>query len=160
MNQINAAQRMRVAATDKAEAEKILVVKAAEADAESKYLSGVGIARQRKAIIEGLRESVVLFSDQVPDTRPKDVMDIVLMTQYVRRHATTAARGSRMRNQALIVLRACVCAVVQFDTLKDIGAHSRASTVFVPHSPSMMNTYANDVKRGFVQGKVAEITSE
>lgn len=91
MNQINAAQRMRVAATDKAEAEKILVVKAAEADAESKYLSGVGIARQRKAIIEGLRESVVLFSDQVPDTRPKDVMDIVLMTQYVRRHATTAA---------------------------------------------------------------------
>lgn len=55
---------------------------------------------------------------------------------------------------------ACVRAVVQFDTLKDIGAHSRASTVFVPHSPSMMNTYANDVKRGFVQGKVAEITSE
>lgn len=127
MNQINAAQRMRVAATDKAEAEKILVVKAAEADAESKYLAGVGIARQRKAIIEGLRESVVLFSDQVPDTRPKDVMDIVLMTQY-------------------------------FDTLKDIGAHSRASTVFVPHSPSMMNNYANEIKRGFVQGQVAEIT--
>lgn len=48
MNEINAARRMRDAATDKAEAEKILVVKAAEADAESKHLSGVGIARQRK----------------------------------------------------------------------------------------------------------------
>eukprot|EP00894_Picocystis_sp_ML_P003959 jgi/Pico_ML_1/54476/g4817.t2 len=40
MNEINAAQRQRVAAADKAEAEKILVVKAAEADAESKYLAG------------------------------------------------------------------------------------------------------------------------
>eukprot|EP01095_Lingulamoeba_sp_RSL-Kostka_P013040 TRINITY_DN528_c0_g2_i4.p1 TRINITY_DN528_c0_g2~~TRINITY_DN528_c0_g2_i4.p1 ORF type:complete len:194 (+),score=60.82 TRINITY_DN528_c0_g2_i4:86-667(+) len=36
MNEINAAQRLRVAANDKAESEKILVVKAAEAEAESK----------------------------------------------------------------------------------------------------------------------------
>mmetsp|Transcript_17698 Transcript_17698/g.28649 ORF Transcript_17698/g.28649 Transcript_17698/m.28649 type:complete len:220 (+) Transcript_17698:544-1203(+) len=50
MNEINAAQRTRVAATDKAEADKILVVKAAEADAESKYLAGVGVARQRQAV--------------------------------------------------------------------------------------------------------------
>ena len=48
MNEINAAQRMRVAAQDRAEAEKIMVVKAAEADAEAKYLAGTGIARQRK----------------------------------------------------------------------------------------------------------------
>eukprot|EP00010_Vexillifera_abyssalis_P008263 CAMPEP_0201544874 /NCGR_PEP_ID=MMETSP0173_2-20130828/1494_1 /ASSEMBLY_ACC=CAM_ASM_000268 /TAXON_ID=218659 /ORGANISM="Vexillifera sp., Strain DIVA3 564/2" /LENGTH=287 /DNA_ID=CAMNT_0047953147 /DNA_START=77 /DNA_END=940 /DNA_ORIENTATION=- len=82
MNQINAAVRHRVAATDKAEAEKILVVKAAEADAQSKYLSGTGIARQRKAIVDGLRDSVLEFSDVVEGTNPKDVMDLVLITQY------------------------------------------------------------------------------
>ena len=42
MNEINASQRLREAASYKADAEKILQVKSAEADAESKYLSGVG----------------------------------------------------------------------------------------------------------------------
>jgi len=82
MNEINAAARLRAAATDKAEAEKIALIKAAEADAESKFLSGQGIARQRKAIVDGLRESVLAFADNVEGTTPKDVMDLVLMTQY------------------------------------------------------------------------------
>lgn len=82
MNEINAAQRMRMAAMDKAEAEKILQVKRAEGEAEAKYLSGSGIARQRQAITEGLRESVLTFSNNVPGTSAKDVMDLVLLTQY------------------------------------------------------------------------------
>eukprot|EP00245_Coleochaete_scutata_P011519 TRINITY_DN4294_c0_g2_i2.p1 TRINITY_DN4294_c0_g2~~TRINITY_DN4294_c0_g2_i2.p1 ORF type:complete len:290 (-),score=50.49 TRINITY_DN4294_c0_g2_i2:665-1534(-) len=82
MNEINAAARMRVAANEKAEAEKILQVKRAEAEAEAKYLSGLGIARQRQAIVDGLRESVVTFSSQVEGTSSKDVLDLVLMTQY------------------------------------------------------------------------------
>merc|ERR1712070_169698 len=82
MNEINAAQRMRVAASDKAEAEKILVVKAAEADAEAKFLAGTGIARQRQAIVKGLRESVIGFQTEVSDVRSKDVIDLMLMTQY------------------------------------------------------------------------------
>ena len=65
MNDINAAQRLRVAALERAEAEKVQVVKAAEADAEAKYLAGQGIARQRQAIVNGLRESIVQFSDEV-----------------------------------------------------------------------------------------------
>eukprot|EP00899_Mesostigma_viride_P021450 jgi/Mesvir1/29306/Mv01566-RA.2 len=65
MNEINAAQRMRVAAQDKAEADKIRIVKAAEADAESKHLQGVGISRQRQAIVDGLRESVTNFSQAI-----------------------------------------------------------------------------------------------
>lgn len=65
MNEINAAQRMRLAAAERAEAEKVAVVKAAEAEAEAKYLQGNGIARQRQAIINGLRESVRQFSDGV-----------------------------------------------------------------------------------------------
>lgn len=82
MNEINAAQRMRVAANEKGEAEKILKVKAAEAEAESKALQGKGVADQRKAIIEGLRESVETFKDSVQGTSAADVMNLVLLTQY------------------------------------------------------------------------------
>uniref|UniRef100_A0A2N9EZL0 Band 7 domain-containing protein n=1 Tax=Fagus sylvatica TaxID=28930 RepID=A0A2N9EZL0_FAGSY len=82
MNEINAAARMRVAANERAEAEKILQIKRAEGDAESKYLSGLGIARQRQAIVDGLRDSVLAFSVNVPGTTSKDVMDTVLVTQY------------------------------------------------------------------------------
>ncbi|XP_057776195.1 hypersensitive-induced response protein 2-like [Salvia miltiorrhiza] len=82
MNEINAASRMRVATNEKAEAEKILQIKKAEGEAESKYLSGLGIARQRQAIVDGLRDSVLAFSENVPGTTAKDVMDMVLVTQY------------------------------------------------------------------------------
>lgn len=37
-----------------------LQVKSAEAEAEAKYLSGVGVAKQRKAIVDGLRSSIVV----------------------------------------------------------------------------------------------------
>ncbi|CAM9777682.1 unnamed protein product [Ascophyllum nodosum] len=82
MNEINASKRLREAATNKAEADKIMQVKAAEAEAESKYLSGVGVSRQRKAIVDGLRDSVQTFSDTIDGTSPKDVMDLLLLTQY------------------------------------------------------------------------------
>lgn len=82
MNEINASQRLREAAKEKAEAEKILQVKAAEADAESKYLSGMGVARQRKAIVEGLKDTVNEFSTQVAGANANDVMDLLLITQY------------------------------------------------------------------------------
>src|SRR5579863_4119066 len=83
MNEINAAQREQVAATARGEAEKILKVKQAEAEAESKALQGQGIANQRKAIIEGLKDSVETFSKAVEGSTPKDVMMLVLVTQYL-----------------------------------------------------------------------------
>ena len=82
MNEINAAQRMRVAATEKGEADRILKVKSAEAEAQSKALQGKGIADQRRAIVDGLRESVDEFQKSVPGTSAQDVMNLVLMTQY------------------------------------------------------------------------------
>jgi len=82
MNEINAAQRLRMAATEKGEADRILKVKAAEADAQSKALQGKGIADQRKAIVDGLRESVAEFEKTVPGATAQDVMQLVLMTQY------------------------------------------------------------------------------
>jgi len=82
MNDINAAQREQVAATARGEAEKILVVKKAEAEAESKALQGQGIANQRKAIIEGLQGSIEQFHKVVGDTSTLEVMQLVLVTQY------------------------------------------------------------------------------
>ncbi|CAM6070370.1 unnamed protein product [Sphagnum tenellum] len=83
MNEINdAAQWLRMAAVEKAEAGKILEVKKAEGEAEAKYLSGYGIARQHQGITEGLRESVLAFSNDVPGTSAKGVMDLVWVTQY------------------------------------------------------------------------------
>jgi regulator of protease activity HflC (stomatin/prohibitin superfamily) len=82
MNDINAAQREQVAANARGEAEKILVVKKAEAEAESKALQGQGIANQRKAIIEGLQTSVEQFQKAVEGSTPKEVMQLVLVTQY------------------------------------------------------------------------------
>jgi regulator of protease activity HflC (stomatin/prohibitin superfamily) len=82
MNEINAAQRMRKAAEEKGEAEKTLTVKKAEADAESSALNGKGIAGQRKAIVDGLRESVEDFQEGVAGVATKDVLQLILMTQY------------------------------------------------------------------------------
>jgi regulator of protease activity HflC (stomatin/prohibitin superfamily) len=82
MNDINAAQREQVAANARGEAEKILVVKKAEAEAESKALQGQGIANQRKAIIEGLQGSIEQFQKSVAGASTSEVMQLVLVTQY------------------------------------------------------------------------------
>lgn len=81
MNDINAARRMRVAELEKAETKKVAVVKAAEAEAEAKFLQGQGIARQRQAIIAGLRDSVKEFTE-TSDVSAKDVLELMLITQY------------------------------------------------------------------------------
>ncbi|CAL5369946.1 unnamed protein product [Camellia sinensis] len=92
--------RMRIAANEKAEAEKILQIKRAEGEAESKYLSGLGIARQRQAIVDGLRDSMLAFFEKVPGTTAKDIMDMVLVTQYLD---TMKEIGSNSKSSAVFV---------------------------------------------------------
>jgi regulator of protease activity HflC (stomatin/prohibitin superfamily) len=82
MNEINEAQRLRVAAMERGEAEKILKVKQAEAESESKILQGKGVAGQRRAIMEGLKESLGEFQKQIGDTSPRDAMTLIMMAQY------------------------------------------------------------------------------
>jgi regulator of protease activity HflC (stomatin/prohibitin superfamily) len=82
MNDINAAAREREATVSRAETNKLLLVKQAEAEAESKRLQGEGIANQRKAIIAGLKDSIEDFSKAVAGATPQDVMQLVLVTQY------------------------------------------------------------------------------
>jgi len=116
MNEINSSKRLKYAVAEQAEGAKILQVKAAEAEAEAKYLSGVGVAKQRKAIVDGLRSSIVDFTDGVKGTSSKDIMDLLLLTQYfdmVRdvgqsKHCKTTfvpsakSAGDDMRNSLLI----------------------------------------------------------
>jgi regulator of protease activity HflC (stomatin/prohibitin superfamily) len=96
MNDINAAQRAQVAAQARGEADKILKVKQAEAEAESKALQGKGIAAERQAIIDGLRGSIENFREAVPGSTAEDVMALVLLTQYfdTLRDIGTKAGGS------------------------------------------------------------------
>ena len=93
MNEINASKRLKEAASHKAEADKVKQVKAAEAEAEARYLSGLGVARQRKAIVQGLQESVGAFSSDVEGATPKDVMDILLLSQYFDTLSTVGANS-------------------------------------------------------------------
>src|SRR5580704_9408657 len=82
MNDIQTQQRLQVAAAAKGEANKILVVKNAEAEAESKRLQGEGIAKQRLAIIAGLRESIAAFTEKVGSVNEQEALNLVLLTQY------------------------------------------------------------------------------
>ncbi|MBT7481908.1 MAG: SPFH domain-containing protein, partial [Flavobacteriales bacterium] len=83
MNEINAAKRMKEAAKEEAEAAKIRVVAAAEADMESKRLAGEGIAQQRIAIANGLKESVEEVKLAMEDhVTSQDVMNMLFMTQH------------------------------------------------------------------------------
>ncbi|MST50292.1 SPFH domain-containing protein [Mobiluncus porci] len=79
MNSINAAQREREAAISLAEAEKIKIVKQAEADAEYKRLQGEGIAAQRKAIVDGLVEQYESLRDAGIGA---EAQEMLLLTQY------------------------------------------------------------------------------
>ncbi|KAI4378120.1 hypothetical protein MLD38_015648 [Melastoma candidum] len=82
MNEINAAQKLQLASVYKGEAEKVLLVKKAEAEAEAKYLGGIGVAKQRQAITDGLRENILNFSHKVEGTSAREVMDLIMVTQY------------------------------------------------------------------------------
>ena len=75
-------EAVKIRAVKEAEAEAARTEIQAKADAEAKFLAGQGIARQRQAIMEGLRESVNAFKSEVQDVDAKTVMDLMIVTQY------------------------------------------------------------------------------
>jgi regulator of protease activity HflC (stomatin/prohibitin superfamily) len=81
MNEINAARRQREAAIERGEADKLLQVKSAEADAESKHLSGLGVARMRKAIADGFKDSMESMSSG--GLSPQEAVHMMVTTQYL-----------------------------------------------------------------------------
>ena len=94
-NEINAAQRKRVAAQELAEADKIKIVTAAEAEAEKDRLHGVGIAQQRKAIVDGLAESIAELKEANVGMSEGHIMSILLTNQYLDTLNTFADKGNQ-----------------------------------------------------------------
>merc|ERR1719419_452467 len=93
LNQMNTQKNMKEAMREKAESDAIVKIKnaeavgqerriKAEADAEAKYQAGLGLSRQRKAIVDGLSESVQLFQEGVQGVNARTVMDLIMITQY------------------------------------------------------------------------------
>jgi len=122
MNEITRQSRLRDAEVMRAEAEKIKVIKAAEASAESSRLQGEGIAAQRSAIVEGLKTSITSGTDEV--LTGDKISELLLISQY-------------------------------FETLRDIGANSKASAIFIPHSPAGISDIAGQLRGGILQAAAA-----
>lgn len=130
---------LRLAMQEKAQADKMVAILKAEglaettriqaaADADSKHKAGEGLSRQRQAIIDGLAESVKLFQEGVADVSSKDVMDLIMITQYfdMMHSIGTAEKGS--------------------------------NTIFIPHSPSNVGDIAQQLRQGFLEGNAATAT--
>mmetsp|Transcript_8331 Transcript_8331/g.18179 ORF Transcript_8331/g.18179 Transcript_8331/m.18179 type:complete len:201 (+) Transcript_8331:1353-1955(+) len=82
MNEIYACKRLKEATVEKAEAEKIRLMKNAEGEAEGRYLSGLGTARQRKALAQSFQISLDDFEDEL-DISFEDVRNVLLLSQYM-----------------------------------------------------------------------------
>jgi len=124
MNEINKQKRLRDAALMAAEAEKIKHVKAAEAAADAAQLQGEGIARQRRAIIDGLRDSITHGTGESLST--SQISELLLITQY-------------------------------FETLRDVAANNKSSTVFLNHSAGSVADVASQIRNGVLQAGPAQM---
>ena len=126
MNQINATARLRVAAQNEAEADKIRQVKSAEADAEAKQLQGEGVAKQRAAIIEGFKTSIGDLKEVTgSDVKTQDVMNMVMMVQY-------------------------------FDALRDIGTTGQNNAILIPYGPGGSNEIFQQMTQAMLASKQIE----
>lgn len=92
MNHVNASARLKEAAKNEAEAKKIRTIAAAEAEARAKELQGVGIARQRLAIANGLKESVEACA--AAGISSEEATRMVLLTQH---YDTVTAVGAHSK---------------------------------------------------------------
>ena len=91
MNQINAAQRTKAAAQDLAEADRIRRVTEAQAEAEAMEKSGEGIANQRKAIAQGIKDS--LETIQETGVGNAEANQLFMFTQWTEMMAEFAKNG-------------------------------------------------------------------
>jgi len=101
MNEINRQKRLREAAIMQAEAEKIRLVKSAEAQADAAELQGDGLARQRGAIIDGLRTAVLERTGET--ATPKELSKLLIITQYFE---TIKEIGSQANSKTYFVPKA------------------------------------------------------
>jgi regulator of protease activity HflC (stomatin/prohibitin superfamily) len=98
MNRINAAEREKLAAQFEGDAQRILIVERAKAEAESKRLQGKGIADQRREIARGLEESVDVLNKA--GINSQEASALIVITQH---YDTLQSIGSES-NSNLILL--------------------------------------------------------
>lgn len=98
MNRINAADREKTAAQYEGDAQRILIVEKAKAEAESKRLQGQGIADQRREIARGLEESVEVLNRV--GINSQEASALIVVTQ----HYDTLQSLGEQTNSNLILL--------------------------------------------------------
>lgn len=98
MNRINAAEREKVAAQHEGDAQRILIVERAKAEAESKRLQGKGIADQRREIAKGLEESVDTLNKA--GINPQEASALIVITQH---YDTLQAIGSESESNLILL---------------------------------------------------------
>ncbi|ETN94074.1 Regulator of protease activity HflC, stomatin/prohibitin superfamily [Zhouia amylolytica] len=98
MNRINASEREKIAAQFEGDAQRILIVEKAKAEAESKRLQGQGIADQRREIARGLEESVEVLNRV--GINSQEASALIVVTQH---YDTLQAVGEET-NSNLILL--------------------------------------------------------
>ena len=98
MNRINASEREKVAAQFEGDAQRILIVERAKAEAESKRLQGQGIADQRREIARGLEDSVKVLNDV--DINSQEASALIVVTQH---YDTLQSVGSASNSNLILM---------------------------------------------------------
>eukprot|EP01065_Artemidia_motanka_P008811 TRINITY_DN1445_c0_g1_i6.p2 TRINITY_DN1445_c0_g1~~TRINITY_DN1445_c0_g1_i6.p2 ORF type:complete len:289 (+),score=101.00 TRINITY_DN1445_c0_g1_i6:54-920(+) len=123
MNEINAAKREREAARERAEAQRVLTVVAAEAEAEARQLNGKGLAMMRREIASGFKNSIADLTGHEQDSTltSEGVVHMMLVTQYL-------------------------------DVLKDFASTGQSSMI-VPHGAGFVSDIEGQIRNGFWQAE-------
>jgi len=98
MNRINAAEREKVAAQYEGDAQRIIIVEKAKAEAESKRLQGMGIANQRREIARGLEESMDVLNRA--GINSQEASALIIITQH---YDTLQAVGERNSSNLILL---------------------------------------------------------
>lgn len=98
MNRINASEREKVAAQYEGDAQRILIVEKAKAEAESKRLQGQGIADQRREIARGLEDSVNVLNKV--GINSQEASALIVVTQH---YDTLQAMGTLNKSNLILL---------------------------------------------------------
>ena len=98
MNRINASEREKVAAQFEGDAQRILIVERAKAEAESKRLQGQGIADQGREIARGLEDSVKVLNNV--DINSQEASALIVVTQH---YDTLQSVGSASNSNLILM---------------------------------------------------------
>ena len=98
MNRINASEREKVAAQFEGDAQRILIVERAKAEAESKRLQGQGIADQRREIARGLEDSVKVLNGV--NINSQEASALIVVTQH---YDTLQSVGSESNSNLILM---------------------------------------------------------